>query len=85
MSESSTSRSAETVAATMAESVSLSPTAISSVETVSFSLMTGSAPSSSRRSIVLWKFAFRLPPSAMSGAVMRSWPTMWLYSVKSLS
>ena len=49
---------------------------ISSVEIVSFSLMMGKAPSSNRRSRVLWKFAFRLPPSAMSGAVIRSWATV---------
>ena len=69
----------------MAESVSLSPMPNSSVEMVSFSLMTGSAPSSKSRASVLWKFCLRTPPSSISGAVMSSCATVWLYSVKSLS
>ena len=73
------------VDATLADNVSLSPMTISSVDTVSFSLMTGSAPSSKSRASVLWKLLFRLPDSCKSGAVMRICATMWLYSVKSLS
>ena len=74
--ESSMRRSAWTVAATTAERVSLSPMPNSAVEIVSFSLMIGSAPSSRRRASVLWKFSRRLPPSSMSGAVMRSCATV---------
>ena len=84
MSESSTSRSACTVAATMAERVSLSPMTISSVAMVSFSLMTGSAPSSSSRYRVLWKWARRVS-SSTSLPVTSSWATVWLYSENSRS
>ena len=49
------SRSARTFTATMAPRVSLSPTAISAVATVSFSLITGRAPISRSRKRVFWK------------------------------
>ena len=50
MSDSVTHRSAETRQLTSAASVSLSPNLISSTVTVSFSLTTGTTPSSTRRS-----------------------------------
>ena len=88
MSLSSTNRSASTLTATMEASVSLSPrvetSAISAVETVSFSLMTGMAPSCSRRWRVvstLWRRIL----SSMSAAVSSTCATVWLYSVNSLS
>ena len=52
MSESSTSVSALIISATRAASRSLSPKRISAVATVSFSLITGTAPSSSSVSSV---------------------------------
>ena len=45
--------------ATMADSMSLSPNSISSVETVSFSLTMGMAPRASRRSKVFMAFCLR--------------------------
>ncbi|MCY1563296.1 hypothetical protein D9M68_1008380 [compost metagenome] len=51
-----TSRSASTRLATRAARVSLSPKRISSVTTVSFSLITGMAPSSTRVRRVLRAF-----------------------------
>ena len=59
MSESRTSRSAPMVARHDGRErvVVADCTPISSVDTVSFSLMTGSAPSSSSRASVLWQFA----------------------------
>ena len=84
MSLSSTSRSAPTERATMAPRVSLSPTLISAVATVSFSLMTGSAPSSSSRAMVFSKFCRRSSWS-MSSLVSRIWATVWLYWENSLS
>ena len=78
MSLSSTSRSALTQQLTMAASVSLSPMeVISSVATVSFSLMMGRAPSSSRRVRVFWKFC-RRPSCSTSTPVSRIWATVWL-------
>ena len=75
-------------AATMAERVSFSPmvfsTPISSVATASFSLMTGSAPSSSRRESVLRTLRLRCS-LRMSSPVSSSCATVWLYSAKSLS
>ena len=80
----STSRSAWTFTATIAPRVSLSPTAISAVATVSFSLMTGRAPSSSSRDMVLWKFSLRWG-SSTSDPVRRICATVWWYSENSLS
>ena len=77
MSDRRISRSACTLTATMADRVSLSPTLISAVLTVSFSLMMGTAPSSSRRSSVrsmLW----RRSGSFTSSAVRRICATVWL-------
>ena len=68
----------------MADSVSLSPITISSVAMVSFSLMTGSAPSSSSRYSVLWKWPLR-PASSTSLPVTSSCATVWLYSENSRS
>ncbi len=84
MSDSRISRSALTVVATTALSVSLSPMTISSVVTVSFSLMTGSAPSSSSRNSVFWMLCRRSSWS-MSLLVSRICATVWLYSENSLS
>ena len=84
MSLSSTSRSALAEQATMAPRVSLSPTLISSVAMVSFSLMMGRAPSSSRRDMVFSKFRRRSAWST-SSPVSRIWATVWLYSENSLS
>ena len=57
---------------------------ISAVATVSFSLMIGRAPSSSRRKMVFWKFSLRSLWS-MSSPVRRIWATVWLYWVNSRS
>ena len=88
MSDSSTSRSAPMAAATMADRLSFSPmvfsTPISSVATASFSLMMGSAPSSSRRDSVLRTLRLRCS-LLMSSPVSSSWATVWLYSVNCLS
>lgn len=78
MSLNSTSRSAWMQQVTMAASVSLSPIeVISSVATVSFSLMMGSAPSSSSRVRVFWKFS-RRPSYSTSTPVSRICATLWL-------
>ena len=62
---------------TMAARVSLSPMeVISSVATVSFSLMMGSAPSYSRRVRVFWMFSRRLACS-MSTPVSKICATVW--------
>ena len=79
-----TSRSARALTAAMAPRVSLSPTAISAVATVSFSLMTGRTPSSKRRKRVFWKFSRRWL-SSTSAPVSSTWATVWRYSPKSLS
>ena len=75
-------------AATMADRLSFSPmvfsTPISSVATASFSLMMGSAPSSSRRDSVLRTLRLRCS-LLMSSPVSSSWATVWLYSVNCLS
>ena len=78
------SRSAWTAQATMPPRVSLSPTLISAVATVSFSLMMGRAPSSSRRAMVFSKFRRRSSWST-SSPVSRLWATVWLNSENSLS
>ena len=67
----------------MAPNVSLSPTAISAVAMVSFSLTTGAAPSSKSRWMVLWKLSCR-PAWSMSSLVRRIWASVWLYSPNSL-
>ena len=57
VSVSSTSKSACSIAATWAESISLSPSFSSAMETVSFSFMTGTAPrlsSTSSAEKALW-------------------------------
>ena len=69
---------------TMAERVSLSPTLISSVATVSFSFTTGMAPMPKRASKVLRTFR-RLSGSSRLYRVSSTWPTVWLYSEKYLS
>ena len=59
ISESRINRSASMLTATMAESVSLSPTLISSVAMVSFSLIIGRTSNSKRRRMVFWKLLYR--------------------------
>ena len=78
------SMSAFTLTATRAPRVSLSPTPISTVETVSFSLMTGSTLRSSSLSTVLEKFRCRCS-SRRSSPVSRIWAMVWLYVPKSWS
>ena len=73
-----TSRSAPTEQATIPPRVSLSPTLISAVATVSFSLITGRAPSSSSRAMVFSKLRRRSSWST-SSPVRRIWATVWLY------
>ena len=78
------SASARTSRATSAESVSLSPKTISSTATVSFSLMMGSAPMSSRRSKAFSMFMRRRRSSTQS-RVSSTWAVTWPYSLNSLS
>ena len=79
-----TSASAFTMRATTADRVSLSPNSISSVATVSFSLMIGSAPRSSRRSKALRMLDSRRGSSTQS-RVSSTWAVVWPYSPKNLS
>ena len=75
MSESSTSVSALIICATRAARRSLSPKRISAVATVSFSLMTGTAPSARSCSIVARALRCRRRSSVSSG-VSRIWATV---------
>ena len=72
----------------MADRVSFSPmvfsTPISSVATASFSLMTGSAPNSSSRKMVLRMLRLRCS-FFTSSPVSSTCATVWLYSLNSLS
>ena len=79
-----TSRSAFTLTATRAERVSLSPTLISSVAMVSFSLIIGNAPSSNKRKRVFPKFSC-LSSAVKSEPVKRICATVCPYSANSLS
>ena len=80
----STSASASTRRATVADRLSLSPKRISSTATVSFSLTMGTTPSSSSRWKVLWTFCRRSSCSTAS-PVSSTWETVWPYSEKNLS
>ena len=82
ISESRIRRSASISAATIADSVSLSPNSISKVETVSFSLTIGIAPSfkSSENVFLALK---RFSGSAIVFFVISTCAATWLYSAKS--
>ena len=79
VSVSSTSRSAPTRWATRAARRSLSPKRISSSAMASFSLTTGTTPSSSRRRSVprAWRYCWRMPKSSGASSTWpatRPWP-----------
>ena len=82
MSESRIRRSAPIRAATIADSLSLSPNWISCVETVSFSLTIGTAPRLKSSSKVFWAL-YRETSFVIVSLVKRTWAATQLYSENS--